>query len=29
VNNLTAEEVRAAAQKYLDPDNMVITVAGP
>lgn len=29
INNLTAEEVRAAAQKYLDPDNMVIAVAGP
>lgn len=29
VNNLTAEEVRAAAQHYLDADNVVITVAGP
>lgn len=29
INNLTAEEVRAAAKNYLDPDHVVITVAGP
>ncbi|MCL4870746.1 MAG: insulinase family protein [Anaerolineae bacterium] len=29
INHLTAEEVRAAAQNYLDPDKVVITVAGP
>lgn len=29
INNMTAEEVRAAAKNYIDPDNVVITVAGP
>lgn len=29
INEITAEEVRAAAKNYIDPDNVVITVAGP
>ncbi len=29
INGLTAEQVQAAAQKYLDPDAYVLAVAGP
>lgn len=29
INNITAEGMRAAARKYLDADNVIITIAGP
>jgi len=29
INNITPTQIRTAAQKYLDPDNIVIAVAGP
>ena len=29
INNLTAEQVQAAAQRYLDPNAYVLAVAGP
>jgi zinc protease len=29
INGLTAEQVQAAAQKYLDPENYVLAIAGP
>ncbi len=29
INGLTAEQVQAAAQKYLDPESYVLVVAGP
>lgn len=29
INGLTAEQVQAAAQKYLDPESYVLAVAGP